>query len=235
LWREFARVVSEVRPEWVVVENVASGAKLWLDTVVRDLGEQGYACLPIPLSAAGVGAPHLRRRIFVVAHADSVGCGSRRARRASAFGEGWRPIASEGIVAHAERELVREQPGRISGQSRSGAREFAHAREEGLAANADADGQHALTVDAEVALASEPSGDTAGSGRGARGHAAREDRCERWSWNGSSDPSWRAPEPCIRRVDDGLPRAMDRLRALGNAVVPQCAEVVGHVIRELMR
>lgn len=45
-----------------------------------------------------------------------------------------------------------------------------------------------------------------------------------------------APEPTVRRVDDGLASRMDRLRlaALGNAVVPQCAEVVGNVIRELI-
>jgi site-specific DNA-cytosine methylase len=42
LWREFARIVSALRPRWVVVENVASGANRWLDAVVRDLeGEHG--------------------------------------------------------------------------------------------------------------------------------------------------------------------------------------------------
>ncbi len=45
------------------------------------------------------------------------------------------------------------------------------------------------------------------------------------------------PEPAIRRMDDGLSARMDRnnrIKALGNAVVPQCAEVVGWVIRELL-
>lgn len=66
LWREFARVVSELRPGYVVVENVASGAALWVDAVVHDLEELGYACLSVPLSSRDVGAPFERRRVFVV-------------------------------------------------------------------------------------------------------------------------------------------------------------------------
>jgi len=46
-------------------------------------------------------------------------------------------------------------------------------------------------------------------------------------------PNW-ATSPSICGVDDGVPRRMDRLRGLGNAVVPQCAEVIGWVVREAM-
>lgn len=82
LWFEYRRIISELRPEWVIVENVASGAKLWLPTVRRDLHVLGYDSAAIALSAADVGAPHLRRRIFVLAHTErfflreqSGGCG----------------------------------------------------------------------------------------------------------------------------------------------------------------
>lgn len=47
-------------------ENVASGAHLWVDAVVRGLEEQGYDCLPVPFSAADVGAAHERARVFVI-------------------------------------------------------------------------------------------------------------------------------------------------------------------------
>jgi DNA (cytosine-5)-methyltransferase 1 len=70
LWYEFARIVAELRPRWVVVENVASGAKLWVDAVRGDLGELGYASLPIPIKAGWLGAPYKRGRIFVVARVD---------------------------------------------------------------------------------------------------------------------------------------------------------------------
>jgi DNA (cytosine-5)-methyltransferase 1 len=72
LWYEYRRLVSELSPSWVVVENVASGAKLWVDFVRADLAELGYDSLPIPLSAQDVGAPHRRERIFIVAHTNGV-------------------------------------------------------------------------------------------------------------------------------------------------------------------
>jgi len=60
LWYEFARIVGEMRPRLVVIENVTSG----------DLERLGYASLPVPVSAADCGALHLRRRVFLVAHLD---------------------------------------------------------------------------------------------------------------------------------------------------------------------
>ena len=53
-------------PEWVVVENVASGARLWVDDVCEGLEQLGYATLPVPVCADWLGAPYERARIFVV-------------------------------------------------------------------------------------------------------------------------------------------------------------------------
>src|SRR5690606_29152496 len=70
LWFEFRRIIDEMRPEWVVIENVASGGNRWVDAVTGHLGQLGYGSIPFPLSAFDVGAPHLRKRIFIVAHAN---------------------------------------------------------------------------------------------------------------------------------------------------------------------
>lgn len=73
LWREFSRVVGELRPRWVVVENVGATWRDWVPVVRADLARDGYASVPLALSTAELGAPHHRDRVFVLAHADSEG------------------------------------------------------------------------------------------------------------------------------------------------------------------
>ena len=76
LWFEFERLVGELRPSWVVVENVASGAARWVPAVRRRLWTRGYDSLPVVIEASQVGARHRRARVFVVArHADPDGVG----------------------------------------------------------------------------------------------------------------------------------------------------------------
>lgn len=170
LWYEFARLVGELRPPWVVVENVASGAKFWVNPVREQLGELGYASLPIPLEACWLGAPHERGRVFLVAHADR-----------------------EGEPAGAEHGEVAAPSAHVADAVR--------ARREGHGASGEAQGRPRPV---------------------SRG--------------------WRTPQPDVVRVVHGVPRGVDspnaaaraRIKALGNSVVPQCAEVVGHVIRQLL-
>lgn len=193
LWYEFARIVAGIRPAWVVVENVASGAKLWVDAVCGDLGRLGYATLPVPVAASDCGAWHRRRRVFVVAHArhhDAVVQAESRRRTDAA-----RSPSADAV----------DQPG---------------ARRDGRSKRAG--------------LRHEP-----GLGRGP-------DRSR------AQDPSWAGggfAQPDVVRLVHGLPQELGRIygragnnrgstdgparRALGDSVVPQCAEVVGHVIRQL--
>lgn len=173
LWYDYLRIVQELCPAIVIVENVASGKKLWLPDVRRGLCDSGYASCAFSLSAADVGAPHLRRRVFVVAYSNGL--------------------------------FVREQRRRGRGKEGSGA---ALARIDG-ASGAPADAMR-FTKDLE--------------------HKERGD--VRGAWNGGRDG--RAPVSAIRGVDDGLSGRLDaaRKRALGNAVVPQCAEVIGRMIVE---
>lgn len=70
LWFEFDRLIGELSPRWVVIENVASGGKNWLPIVRGDLWTRGYASLPIRLLASDVGARHRRARVFVLASRD---------------------------------------------------------------------------------------------------------------------------------------------------------------------
>jgi len=68
LWREFARLIGELRPRYVIVENVAALLARGLGDVLRDLAAVGYDaewhCIP----ASAVGAPHIRDRVWIVAY-----------------------------------------------------------------------------------------------------------------------------------------------------------------------
>lgn len=70
LWRQYLRVVGELRPRFVLAENVFQAWRSWVPFVRRDLWGLGYASVPLRLSAAEVGADHKRARGFVLAHAD---------------------------------------------------------------------------------------------------------------------------------------------------------------------
>ena len=68
MWREMARVVSEVRPQFVFVENSPMLVTRGLERVLGDLTEMGYDCKWTVMGAADVGAPHQRDRIWIVAN-----------------------------------------------------------------------------------------------------------------------------------------------------------------------
>jgi DNA (cytosine-5)-methyltransferase 1 len=77
LWSEFRRIVGELMPRWVVVENAPEWRR-WVPFVRRDLHELGYASVPVHVRASAFGAPHDRQRVFVVAtHADEHGESAR--------------------------------------------------------------------------------------------------------------------------------------------------------------
>ncbi|WP_434107669.1 DNA cytosine methyltransferase [Paraburkholderia caffeinilytica] len=68
LWREMARIVREVRPQFVLVENSPMLTVRGLGTVLGDLAAMGLDARWGVLSAAGCGAPHIRERIWILAH-----------------------------------------------------------------------------------------------------------------------------------------------------------------------
>lgn len=69
LWTEMERIIGDVEPGWVVVEQPPGNAP-WEATVTRDLAGLGYHAARIELAASDFGAPHQRRRVFLLAHRD---------------------------------------------------------------------------------------------------------------------------------------------------------------------
>ncbi len=71
LWPEMLRVISEIRPTWVIGENVAGIVSMALDTVLSDLESIGYTCQAFIIPACAVDAPHRRDRCSIVAYTNS--------------------------------------------------------------------------------------------------------------------------------------------------------------------
>lgn len=200
LWFEYHRVIAELRPTWVVVENVASGARKWLPHVRHGLRDVGYHSAAVALSAFDVGAPHLRRRVFVVAaDAERIGVLEQQqrvpGRRPRAVRDPRQTVAAWYGEARATTDANGEPIGhdaRNDVASRCGA--------VGTAADANGDGQQ------------QPEGS----------------QPEQWRWSRDGD-GW-SVEPPVHGVAYGVRGGAHRNRQLGNAVVPQCAEVIGRMI-----
>lgn len=141
LWREFARIIGEIQPRFVIVENVPALLGRGMDRVLGDLAARGYDAIWDCIPAAFVNAPHRRDRLFIVGFRNISNAGIRRYRTPE------KDIFSRGIGAVAR---------------------------------------------------------------------------NRWP-----------TEPGVGRVGPRVPYRVDRLKCLGNAVVPQVAAVIGRVVVQL--
>lgn len=178
LWREMHRIISELRPRYVVVENVAALLGRGISRVLGDLSEIGYDAEWQVISASDVGAQHLRERLWIVAYA------AQFAQRESANNRG---------------EYVAD-PKRVWELQPQGCQqdEWGWASYGGEAVS---DSNIHAPIRAAIA----------------RG------KCSNWE-----------PEPNVGRVAHGVPARVDRLRALGNAVVPQIPELIARRLKEVL-
>lgn len=171
LWPQMSRLIEIAKPAWVVAENVPGIIHLALDDVLLDLEAKGYEARAIVFPACGVGAQHIRQRVFIVAYAESAGA-AQNARgvrtRLGGVDRGKTPVAKDVADDDGERCEERQRWNQL----------------------AEATGERPL------------------------------------GWSHARDGRQWEVEPDVGRVVDGLSAGLDgnrraRLRALGNAVVPQ--------------
>lgn len=110
LWPEMLRVIQEIRPAWVLGENVAGFVNMGLDEALSDLESQGYFARSFLIPACSVGALHQRYRVFIVANAKGQRCKEQlpvpvkqknrfNTWRAGPFGDFWATEPTVGRVA----------------------------------------------------------------------------------------------------------------------------------------
>ena len=258
LWREMFRAVRELRPKYVVIENVANllalhDGAVWGE-VLGDLASIGYDITWDCVPAAAVGAPHLRDRLFAVAtYADGAG----EQRDAGQRGEQDGRADARGADQDASDSGRFGRPG--EGRRRGVEREERTAGAHGQApAHADRDGVRQQPVSkpgsgraAVIGRAGEATADTAREGRepaepedeqrGLRSdtRAARAVAVE-WGEYAAAIRRWEelhgpAPEPLVRRMDDRAAARVERSRlsALGDGVQVQVGYLVARHIIEL--
>lgn len=228
LWSEYHRLICELRPRYVVVENVAALKSRGLDRVLGDLAASGYDaewdCIP----ACAIGAPHRRDRLWIVAYPAS-GRGERRwtAGLEASGGRALHVLAgsSEGPadVAHTIGEST--QPDRAAGHvgGTSSPHQGREEERERFRDAADGGGSNVADANRERLEGQRSHGDTEGRQGSVLGSLGLR--------HGTGhQQEWWATEPNVGRVAHGIPARVDRLRGLGNAIVPQIAEWIAHQI-----
>ena len=189
LWPEMLRLISEIRPNWVIGENVSGFVSLALDDCISDLEGQGYETETFVLPACAVNAPHRRDRVWIMAnsksfnHREQAGeINTKGAPRLSGEPLGAEPVRCRENVADSSRQ---RRPVRVSVP-----RERQEGKSKELVNNSD----------------------------------------RQRGWTGSNN--W-ATEPDVGREADGIPSRVDRLKGLGNAVVPQIPYQLMMMIKQL--
>ena len=272
LWDEFYRLICELRPRWIVAENVtgllsANSGRAFAG-VLRDLAEGGYDAVWDVYPAGGpggVGAPHRRERVFIVAHTDS----SKQTKESGdvrevsgvseevgedistvVSGGGSKDVANTKSKRHrrrtgkkrriTKRELQQEKQRRSKVGSEVKGRSGSH----GDVANTSDNGRKASngrggkqvrgkgsTSKTSRKSVSKYVADTNSERRCGRNAKRQDAKDVRQPPRCQIDGQWDV-EPNVGRVANGVPNRVDRLRALGNGVVPQVAYKVARMIYE---
>lgn len=226
LWPVWYDLIRQRRPSIVFGEQVASKDGLgWFDLVHADLESSGYAVGAADLCAAGVGAPHIRQRLWFVAHAADQRRNGRGASEAIGWPEQLERRSNDGL-GHAEGERWERRTDNNHGGR--GEQPFGYSSSGGLA-DAVQSGHSQLFGSGSSQL---------GSGNDDQRPRARPqpgDKTGFWSraeWLRCTDGKARLAQRGIFPLAYGDTQRMGRLRAYGNAICPQVAKAFIEVAME---
>ena len=227
------RLVQELQPSWVIGENVSGHIKLGLDTVLKNLESEGYAARTFSISASSIGANHQRERVWIVANS----------KQDNYFEQVRRRNEEESGIQKKYRE-EHGQSRQSSGTSEVWKKSNRHENVEdtrqlggGLepSGNKESIGRGSYektewSTNADQTSGSSQRGEVmanTSSKRTSRGETRREDaenvgQSSKRPWDG-----WWDIEPDVGRVAHGVPKRVDRLKSLGNSLVPSIPYYIG--------
>ncbi|MDD4924309.1 MAG: DNA (cytosine-5-)-methyltransferase [Dehalococcoidales bacterium] len=230
LWDEMFRVIKEVQPRWVLAENVYGlltiDNGLVFNKVLSDLESIGYEVQPLIIPACAVNAPHRRDRVWIVAHKQCLGRQERTGQgiqSAEQITEGQEFDNADKETSRLTTDTKSRQPRK---QTQPEGREDIGGGDKETSADSQHKGLERRKFNEGQRLSGQHNRNRGNEGRG-------------WEQN------WIEVATCFCGVDDGLPAELDglklskskhreeRLKALGNAIVPQVAYNIMKVIAEI--
>ena len=222
LWPAWQHLIRECKPPLIFGEQVEAAIKHgWLDLVQSDLEGEGYAFAPVGIPAAGVGAPHIRQRLYFVAE-NTLGNPPHGGYTKRELGD--QASAQRGAFACGEDE----GRGRHDSANDGGASQLAYTKRD-----QEHQKQRRSPEDERGGGTDEFSGcglvDTGTATRPTNGHWRDAD------WLFCRDGSWRPVEPGTFPLAHGAAARVGRLRGYGNAIVAKVAQTFIETYLEIDR
>jgi DNA (cytosine-5)-methyltransferase 1 len=197
LWPEMLRVLRQIKPTWIVGENVAHIVKMELGNILADLELLGYETQAFLIPATSVDAKHKRERVWIVANTKSLYDGESDTESIDGQVQQLGKCAGEETLANTAGKGLQRQRKKCE-LGKGGSKIEISGSCETLADTKNAGIVRGIGTQTNV---------TRQTGRGRRA---------------SSFQRWK-PEPGMDRMVDGVPNKVDRIKGLGNAIVPQVA------------
>jgi DNA (cytosine-5)-methyltransferase 1 len=236
LWSEFHRLIKEIKPKYAIIENVSALRSRGLDQVLREISEIGYDAEWHCITAASIGAPHRRDRIWIVAYLRD------NTRRDSITGS----LGRDGERELEERVRTSETTETTGSSQTSEA--MAYANDNGSHGSKDSESNCSRDDGDKTrqnkSFKLEGSSNLGQNFQGSREKIANVAYANSERLEGQREISsriseelknpsytrWWEIEPSVGRVAHGVSGRVDRLKQLGNAVVPQIPELIGRAI-----
>ena len=252
LWPEMLRVIREVQPRWVIGENVQGfvNKDMGLPRTIADLEGEGYETRTFVIPACGVSAPHQRYRVWVIGllnahseHLRSTEQERQHQRAKEPDGSSTDELATGDDVAYSTHEgaggdnrgIWSRACGASGGEGPNKEATTSTMGYTGLFGQEEHEKQTTRVEQPGETVAHSQCKRQQGQGESERPSNTKTNSTREASGFDNGGQGWEGHwdiEPSVGRVAHGVPNRVDRLKQLGNAVVPQVVEQIGRAIMQ---